>query len=355
VDELSVNAGNQRQFAGRISAPQVSVVIPTHNRAHRLGGLLNDLVRQNARGVTYEVIVVDNRSRDDTYRVVDAVARTTSIVRYSYEPQQGASCARNHGVVLARAPIVAFIDDDVRPSPDWVWSIWSAFQGHPEIDCVGGRVEPRWPRTPPARLTRQHWPPLALQVGRGDAPYLDRDHASACLITANFACRATVFAEVGGFSPAYQRDEDREFNLRLWRAGKRGRYDDSIVSFAEVQSERLTKRYHRAWYGVTGCSHARMRYREIIDREGRMQDLGSTRGWYVLGAPGYLYRELLPHVLRWSALMLGGASDQAFYEECRARYLWAYLKTRWIACLTSIAARGVELIGRRTTRSHAPV
>jgi cellulose synthase/poly-beta-1,6-N-acetylglucosamine synthase-like glycosyltransferase len=256
---------------------------------------------------------------------------------------------------LARAPILAFIDDDVRPAPDWVWSVWNAFQKHPEIDCVGGRVEPRWPSVPPAWLTRQHWPPLALQVGRGDAPYLDRDHASACLITANFACRKEVFADVGGFSPAYQRDEDREFNLRLWRAGKVGRYDDTIVAYAEVQAERLTKRYHRGWYGVTGSSHARMRYREIIDRTGRMQELESMRGWYVFGAPGYLYRELVPHVVRWCRLILRGALDDAFYDECQIRYLWAYLKTRWLSWLRSRAARAIALIGTRATRSGVPV
>jgi hypothetical protein len=43
-------------------------------------------------------------------------------------------------------------------------------------------------------------PPLALQLGRGRSRYIDRDHASACLITANFACRATVFRELGGFA-----------------------------------------------------------------------------------------------------------------------------------------------------------
>jgi glycosyltransferase involved in cell wall biosynthesis len=333
--------------------PHVSVIVPTHNRAERLGGLLQDLISQDAPHLRYEIIIVDNRSKDDTYAVVANLSRTTNLIRYCFEPEPGASCARNRGIALAGGPILAFIDDDVRPARDWVSSVWRAFQRHPEVDCVGGRVEPRWPVTPPTWLTRQHWPPLALQIGRGDAPYLDRDHASACLISANFACRAEVFAEIGGFSPAYLRDEDREFNMRMWAAGKRGKYEDSVVAFAEVQPERLTKRYHRAWYGVTGASHARMRYRELVDRNGRMQELDTMRGWYVLGAPGYVYRELVPHVVRWLKLVLRGAIDDAFYHECRMRYLWTYLKTRWTAYLRELAARAVSGFGtRRATRSR---
>src|SRR5205085_1790529 len=83
------------------------------------------------------------------------------------------------------------------------------------------------------------------------------EHASACLVSANFVCRASILRELGGFSPQFLRDEDRELNLRMWRAGKRGIYDDSVIVYAQVQAERLTRRYHRSWHDVTGQSHGR--------------------------------------------------------------------------------------------------
>ena len=239
------------------------------------------------------MIVVDNGSSDGTAQVARRHADDDPRVSCIVESRRGAPCARNSGVAAARAPILAFIDDDVRPRADWIASIVAAFAQHPEVDCIGGRVEPRWPCPPPPWLTRAHWPPLALQVDCARSRYIDRGHTSACLITANFACRAEVFREVGGFAPEFLRDEDREFNLRLWRAGKRGLYVDSVVAFAEVQPERLEKRYHRQWYRVTGSSHARLWYPDVIDRAGRLDDAAAARGRRWLGVPCFLYREFL--------------------------------------------------------------
>ena len=306
----------------------LSVVVPTSNRAASLDALLHDLRAQRG-DARFEVIVVDNGSADDTAQVARRHAAGDRRVRYIVEPRRGASCARNAGVAVARAPILAFIDDDVRPRADWVASILAAFARYPDVDCIGGRVEPRWPCPPPPWLTRAHWPPLAVQIDRGGSRYIDRGNASACLITANFACRAEVFREIGGFAPDFLRDEDREFNLRMWRAGKRGLYVDSVIAFADVQRERLEKRYHRRWYCVTGASHARLRFPDVIDRAGRLDDAGATRGRRWMGVPYFLYRELLQTAVRWITRLAVGAWSDAFLAECRLRYLASNVATRW--------------------------
>ena len=237
--------------------------------------------------------------------------------------------ARNAGVAIATAPILAFLDDDVRPRHDWAESIARAFFEHPEVDCIGGRVEPRRPSPPPRWLTREHWPPLALQTARGPSTYIDREHASACLITANIAGRSTVFRDLGGFASELRRDEDREFNLRMWRSGKRGMFVDSVVAVAEIQPERLTKRYHRAWYHVTGSSHARLRYLDTIDRDGRLDPSLTANSRLWCGVPVFLYREFGAHMAKWSKNLLIGKWSAAFFEECRLRYLSSYFMTRW--------------------------
>ena len=327
----------------------LSVVVPTSNRAASLDALLRDLTGQRG-DARFEVIVVDNGSTDDTAQVARRHAEGDRRVGYIVEPRRGASCARNAGVAAARAPILAFIDDDVRPREDWVASILAAFARHPEVDCIGGRVEARWPCPPPRWLTRAHWPPLALQIDRGGSRHIDREHASACLITANFACRAEVFRDVGGFAPDFLRDEDREFNLRMWRAGKRGLYVDSVVAFADVQRERLEKRYHRTWYHVTGASHARLQYREVIDRAGRLDDAGAISGRRWLGVPYFLYREFLQNAARWIARLAAGAWSDAFLAECRLRYLASYIVTRWREHLRPAPAGGTCVTASRSCR-----
>ncbi|MCU1384409.1 MAG: hypothetical protein JWL71_3106 [Acidobacteria bacterium] len=306
----------------------VSVIVPTFNRAARLAALLEDLCAQQVGDLEYEILIVDNGSTDATAVTVREQAARDPRVRYLLERRPGASCARNAGIAAATAPILAFIDDDVRPRADWVASVHRAF-ADPDVDCLGGRIEPRWPAQPPPWLTNEHWGPLALQMGRGSSSRIDRDHAAACLVAANFACRASVFRELGGFSPDFRRDEDREFNLRLWRAGKRGKYVDSVVTYTEVQPERLEKTYHRAWHHVTGRSHARMGYRDSITPDGVLDDSMAFRGRQVWGVPGFLYREALVHLAGYVRKLCSGQFEQAFFEECRLRYLSSYIAERW--------------------------
>jgi glycosyltransferase involved in cell wall biosynthesis len=316
----------------------VSVIVPTYSRSARLDTLLDDLSHQRT-GCAFEVLVADNDSMDDTARVVERWHAQDPRIHYLLERRPGASCARNAGIAAATAPILAFIDDDVRPTPDWIASLLRAFECHPELDCLGGRIEPRWPIPPPSWLTSAHWGPLALQMGRGASSLVNRLHAAACLVTANFACRADVFRELGGFAPEYRRDEDREFNLRMWRAGKQGMYVDSIVAFTEMQRERLEKRYHRAWHRVTGASHARMRYRDTITRDGVLDEAMTSGGWAVGGVPGFLLREWIRHAREWVRKMRTRQFDLAFYDECRLRYLSSYIAMRWRAW-TLGSARG---------------
>src|SRR5262249_51145554 len=140
----------------------VSVIVPTFNRAARLDTLLDDLSHQDTDGRALEVLVVDNGSTDGTVRVVEGWSARDPRIRYLREPRPGASSARNAGIAAATASILAFIDDDVRPAPDWVAAVCRAFERHPELDCVGGRIDARWPAPPPSWLTSAHWGPLAL-------------------------------------------------------------------------------------------------------------------------------------------------------------------------------------------------
>ena len=305
----------------------VSVVVPTHNRPALLRRTLDSLQHQQAEGVRYEVLVVDNNSTAPASAEAEQHARDRPGVRFLYEPRPGVSHARNTGIAAARAPIVAFIDDDVEASPTWIAAIKRTFDTHPEIDCLGGRIEPRWVEPPPSWLTPGLWAAVALQAAKGDSPYLDADHAASCLMTANFACRRRALEEVGGFATDYLRDEDRELQLRLWGAGKRGMYVDDVAVVTEVPPDRMTKAYHRQFYRRVGRSHARMRYLDRIEASGRLLTTIPPRVT-ILGTPGFIYRNLLQHVTQLVGTALTLQWDRAFFHQTRMLYLASYIRAR---------------------------
>src|ERR1044071_912653 len=107
---------------------EITVVISTYNRSEMLGAAIESALGQESAGVRYEVIVVDNNSTDGTREVIEGyIKRGHENLRYVFEGRQGVSYARNTGIAEARAGIIAFADDDVRVSKDWVAKIKRTF------------------------------------------------------------------------------------------------------------------------------------------------------------------------------------------------------------------------------------
>src|SRR6476469_7832717 len=99
----------------------VSIVMPTYNRCGELEAAVNSALCQTEPADHYELVIVDNNSTDKT---AELLQRLTAIhsgrVRAVTERKQGVSHARNAGISAATAPIVAFFDDDVHVTPEWV-------------------------------------------------------------------------------------------------------------------------------------------------------------------------------------------------------------------------------------------
>jgi len=112
-----------------MSRVDATVLVATYNRGHLLPGTLAALESQLVPDdLTWEILVVDNNSRDRTREAVASFAGAANVpVRYVLESQQGLSHARNRGVREAHGAVIAFTDDDVLPAPDWLASIAKAF------------------------------------------------------------------------------------------------------------------------------------------------------------------------------------------------------------------------------------
>jgi glycosyltransferase involved in cell wall biosynthesis len=115
--------------------PRISVVINTLNRASSLRSTLESFRWQTYEG-EFEIIVVNGPSTDDTQAVAESWLPHVRIGRCS-EPNL--SMSRNIGICMAAGEIVAFIDDDGIPEPEWLEQIAAAFDS-PEVGGAGGRV-----------------------------------------------------------------------------------------------------------------------------------------------------------------------------------------------------------------------
>ena len=100
----------------------VTVVAATHNRADRLAALLDALRAQTLDGERFNVVIVDDASGDDTARVLAAAQERgdLALTVLRHETGRGPAAARNAGWRAAQTPVIAFTDDDCRPSPDWL-------------------------------------------------------------------------------------------------------------------------------------------------------------------------------------------------------------------------------------------
>jgi glycosyltransferase involved in cell wall biosynthesis len=134
------------------------VVISTHNRAHLLPEVLGSLAVQ-VTGLPFEVIVIDNASTDATAAVLASWCDRDPRFRSASEPRLGLARGKNAGILLSRAPLLLFTDDDILVDPRWIASYHGLLSGAGALTLAGGPIVPiprelvPWPRwLPPAAL-----------------------------------------------------------------------------------------------------------------------------------------------------------------------------------------------------------
>jgi glycosyltransferase involved in cell wall biosynthesis len=114
--------------------PIVSVIIPTHNSTHTIQRCLNSLQKQSSQNEFYEVIIVDDGSKDQTIDIVNSFD--------GYKLIQIDSCtvahARNIGVEYAMGDIIAFLDSDCEADQEWIQNIISTVK---ESKAIVGSIE----------------------------------------------------------------------------------------------------------------------------------------------------------------------------------------------------------------------
>jgi GT2 family glycosyltransferase len=198
----------------------ISVVICTCDRAPRLRACLEALRAIDFDPAAWELIVVNNRSTDNTDAIIQEFAASVPFrVTTAYAPIPGLGRSRNLGVRTARAPLIAFTDDDCYVAPDFLRQIVEVFRAT-SYGYVGGRVLLHDPDD--ARITvKEDAEPMEMPTDSIIVP--------GFLHGANLAIRRDVWTAIGGFDPffgtgGYFSGDDVDFVTRASLAGWTGAY-----------------------------------------------------------------------------------------------------------------------------------
>lgn len=103
--------------ASQEATPQLSVVVPVHNEAENIGGLIDEIRSVLEQRLDFEIVVVDDGSTDDTRPILEASLRRGASRHVSHRERCGQTAAMWTGVRAARAPWIATLDGDGQNDP----------------------------------------------------------------------------------------------------------------------------------------------------------------------------------------------------------------------------------------------
>ena len=184
--------------------PFVSVVVPVRNGETTIGDCLQSLMSMDYPAVRHEILVVDNGSTDGTAAVIERFP-----VGRLWEPEPGASNARNRGLAESRGDIVAFIDADCVASRGWLREMVGCFEDE-DVAGAAGEILSYPPTSAAGRYMAVHHAYSQKRALEGPWPFA---------ATGNVAFRRAVFERIGHFDPRLPSAEDKDFSRRFLDAG----------------------------------------------------------------------------------------------------------------------------------------
>jgi glucosyl-dolichyl phosphate glucuronosyltransferase len=241
--------------------PRLSVAICTYARYEVLPDAVDSVLKQDCEPGFLEVIVIDNSPDQAAAENLSRRYRSEPRIRYVLEPVPGLSNARNVATSLARADVVAFIDDDAIAAPDWAIRIVEAFATTgPRAAVIGGRVLPHWVSAKPTWLGDDLLGHLSIVDWGGSLRQLSPDQ---WLAGCNIAFDRKALTAVGGFSRALGRigsglsllsNDEMDVIEKMRATGRICMYCPEAVVEHVIDPARLTRSWFRrraGWQAVS--------------------------------------------------------------------------------------------------------
>lgn len=207
-----VASENNKKTASIIA---ISIIVPTYNKATHLARLLPTLLAQRFDHHSFEVIIVDDGSNDQTPAVAQQFKHLFPHFTYIYQKNGGIGSARNKGLKSARGELISFLADDYVLDPEYLSKMSSAF-----VDPEVHGIRPLFLSLgkSPVEMSFQ-----ILQIG----PFTHNKHTAFNKIYraptpyswgGASMTRRQVFDKFGPFCPSFSTGEDSEYAWRLAKA-----------------------------------------------------------------------------------------------------------------------------------------
>ena len=243
----------------------LSIVICSYNRASYIGDALTSLYEQSSGLDSFEAIIVDNNSTDNTSQVFQNWRNNHPLGNFTYttEKQQGASYARNTGAKLANGAWLCFMDDDAVATEHYVQNIIQHIQDQPFVVGFGGRIIPKYIPSEPKWMS--HY--VSSLVGNFDyAPVACAFENGKYPLESNMIVKKDVYEQIGGFNTSLPGvvgtlrigGEGKELFYKIMSLGHKIYYDPSICVHHVVEVKKLTSEYmYRVASGIGRGEKAR--------------------------------------------------------------------------------------------------
>jgi glycosyltransferase involved in cell wall biosynthesis len=246
-----------------------TVAIPTYNGASRLPKLLDKLLQQTGLDqISWEIIVIDNNSTDDTAQVVVNYQTNDFFdtpIRYYFEAQQGLAFARQRAIQEAQGTFVGFLDDDNLPTPDWIAAAYAFGQAHPRAGAYSGQIHGEFEVEPPQDFEKiQAF--LAIRK-HGNQPHLFEPEKLRLPPGAGLVVRQRAWCEsipthpvlIGRVGTTKVAGDDYEVLLYMHKAGWEIWYNPQMHIYHCIPHQRLEREYLLSLARGTGLATCRLR------------------------------------------------------------------------------------------------
>jgi GT2 family glycosyltransferase len=296
----------------------LTVSICTWNRSRLLAQTLTQMTLLRVpENTTWELLVVDNNSTDDTPAVIKSFDGRLP-VRGLFEGKPGVSNAKNLAVREAAGAYILWTDDDVLVEPTWMAAYASAFTRKPTVGFFGGVILPWFPHDPPEWLRRGFSHVAAAYAARDFGP--DEISLSETILPfgANMAIRvaeqrAFLFDPTLGPRPGgVLRGEEIDVFQRMLARGVTGASVPDAVVRHYIPPERQSLRYLRGFYRGVG--------------EHRALANASAAAARMLGKPRWVWRSAIQNEIRYRIGRPFGRPEQWIQYLRDASIAWGWLQ-----------------------------
>ncbi|GAB1540683.1 hypothetical protein NUACC21_33520 [Scytonema sp. NUACC21] len=241
-----------------------TVAIPTYNGESRLPELLDRLHAQiQTEHFSWEIIVVDNNSTDNTAKIVQTYQgywQRPYPLKYCFEKQQGAAYARKRAVEEAKGHLIGFLDDDNYPTSNWVAKAYHFGHQYPQAGAYGSQIHPKWEVEPPEHF--QRIAPFLAITERGNLPLLYDPKKRLLPPSAGLVVRREAWLKsvphqlvlTGRVTGNMLTGEDTEMLSYIQKAGWEVWYNPEMEIYHQIPQFRLRREYLIPFFRGIGLS-----------------------------------------------------------------------------------------------------